>query len=116
MPRRSRPAVNYHEERFMQISEAHCGPAIIKMMLSNQGIEVTQEQVAEAGGATSLIAMHGMRVDQLARAVQVLAPSMRFYYKDQSTIDELARIVQIYGYPVGVEWQGVFEDKAAAAL
>ncbi len=100
----------------MQISESHCGPAAIQMMLSNLGIEVTQEQVAEAGGAASLIAMQGMRVEQLALAVQRLAPQVVFYYKDHATIDELVRIVNDYRHPAGVEWQGVFEDEDAARL
>ena len=55
--------------RSTQISEAHCGPAVIQMLLANLGIEVTQEDVAELGGETALIDLHGMRVDQLALAV-----------------------------------------------
>jgi len=100
----------------MQISEAHCGPAAIQMMLSNLGIEVTQEQVAEAGGATSLITMHGMRIDQLAKAVRLLVPQVMFYYKDHATIEELVRIVNDYRHPAGVEWQGVFEDEDVMRL
>jgi hypothetical protein len=86
------------------------------MMLSNLGIEVTQEQVAEAGGVTSLIAMNGMRIDQLALAVHRLAPQVVFYFKDHATIAELVRIVIDYRHPVGVEWQGVFEDEDAIRL
>jgi hypothetical protein len=95
----------------MQISESHCGPAVIQMLLSNAGVDVTQEAVAAAGGASSLIAMNGMRVDQLARAVSRLAPGLVFYYKDHATMDELVRIVVDYRTPVGVEWQGLFEDE-----
>ncbi len=94
----------------MQISESHCGPAVVQMLLSNVGVDVTQEAVAEAGGATSLIELNGMRVDQLALAVARLAPSVRFFYKDHSSLAELVRIVRDYRYPVGVEWQGLFED------
>jgi hypothetical protein len=97
----------------MQISESHCGPAVIQMLLSNAGVDVTQEAVAEAGGATSLIALSGMRVDQLALGVSRLAPGLVFYYKDHATIDELVRIVVDYRTPVGVEWQGLFEDEDA---
>ncbi len=96
----------------MQISESHCGPAVIQMLLSNLGVEVSQEEVAETGGATNLIEINGMRVDQLARAVQLLAPKVLFYYKDHASIEELARVVHDYRYPVGVEWQGLFEDEA----
>jgi hypothetical protein len=95
----------------MQISESHCGPAVIQMLLSNQEIEVTQEEVAEAGGATRLIELNGMRVDQLALAVHRLAPRATFYYKDHASIDELVRIVNDYHQPAGVEWQGLFEDE-----
>ena len=116
MPRKFRPPVDYHQSRFMQISESHCGPAAVQMMLSNLGIEVSQEQVAEAGGVTSLITMNGMRIDQMALAVRQLAPQAVFYYKDHATITELVRIVTDYRHPVGVEWQGVFEDEDAAQL
>lgn len=94
----------------MQISESHCGPAVIQMLLSNVGIEVSQEAVAEAGGASSLIELNGMRVDQLAQAVRLLAPQVIFYYKDHATIHELVRVVKDYHHPVGVEWQGLFDD------
>lgn len=111
MPRRSRrPVIDYHIPQFTQISESHCGPAVIQMLLSNLGIDVSQEAVAEAGGATALIELNGMRVDQLGQAVYSLAPQVRFWYKDHSTLDELSMIVSHYRFPVGVEWQGLFED------
>ncbi len=106
---RKRP-INFHQRRFTQISEAHCGPAVIQMLLHNVGIRVSQKAVAEAGGAADLIAQQGMRVDQLARAVRYLAPQAHFWYKDHSTIEDLVRIVTDYEYPVGIEWQGLFED------
>lgn len=95
----------------MQISESHCGPAVIQMLLSNLDIDVTQAEISEAGGATSLIEMNGMRVDQLALAVHRLAPQALFFYKDHATISELVRVVHDYRYPAGVEWQGLFEDE-----
>ena len=101
---------DYHHDRFTQISESHCGPAVIQMLLQYLGIEVTQEAVAEAGGASELIEFQGMRVDQLGQAVRQLAPQTSFWYKDHSTIEELVRIVAYYRYLAGVEWQGVFED------
>jgi hypothetical protein len=80
------------------------------MLLSNLGIDVSQESVAEAGGAKDLIELNGMRVDQLAQAVLQLAPQVRFWFKENSTLEELILIVSHYRYPVGVEWQGLFED------
>ena len=101
---------DFHHDRFTQISESHCGPAVIQMLLHNLGIEVTQEEVVVAGGASDLIEQLGMRVDQLNQAVRRLAPQTCFWYKDHSTIEELVQIVTDYDYLVGIEWQGVFED------
>lgn len=95
----------------MQISESHCGPAVIQMLLSNLGIEVTQEAVAQVGGAQDLIELNGMRVDQLALAVRSLAPQTQFWYKDHSRLSDLIKLVTKYRVPVGVEWQGLFEDE-----
>jgi hypothetical protein len=111
MPRKLKPIIDFHQQRFMQISESHCGPAVIQMLLSNQGFDVTQEDVAEAGGASTLIELNGMRVDQLALAVHRLTPQVTFFYKDHCTINELVRIVSDYRHPAGVEWQGVFGDE-----
>ena len=105
-----RPPIDFHHDRFTQISESHCGPAVVQMLLSNLGIEVAQEAIAEAGGASDLIEKQGMRVDQLKRAVRQLAPQTFFWFKDHSKIEELVRIVAEYNYPVGIEWQGLFED------
>jgi hypothetical protein len=111
MPRKwNKPVYNFHHPNFMQISESHCGPAVIQMLLSNLGIEVTQEAIAEAGGAKQLIELNGMRVDQLALAVHKLAPQVKFWYKDHSRMRELIHLVNKYRFPVGVEWQGVFDD------
>ena len=101
---------DFDQERFTQINESYCGPAVIQMLLHNLGVEVTQQEVAEAGGASDLIEEQGMRVKQLERAVRILAPQTSFWYKDHSTIAELVKIVDDYDYPVGVEWQGFFED------
>ncbi len=113
MPGKSNPErhFDFSSPRFTQISESHCGPAVIQMLLSNLGLEVSQEAIAEAGGATRLIELNGMRVDQLARAVRLLAPQAQFWYKDHASLDDLTRLVVDYRYPVGVEWQGLFEDR-----
>ncbi len=115
MPKRSlRPRVNYHQPRFTQISESHCGPAVIQMLLEHLGIETTQETITEAAGIGDLIELNGSRIDQLARAVHTLAPQAQFWYKDNASLKDLAMAVRRYGYPVGVEWQGVFDDDPPA--
>ena len=105
-----KPPIDFHHDRFTQISESHCGPAVVQMLLHNLGIVVTQEEVAEAGGASDLIEQQGIRIDQLGRAVRQLAPQTCFWYKDHFLIEELVQIVTDYDTPVGVEWQGLFED------
>jgi hypothetical protein len=114
MPGKSHRAETLSKARFtraIQISESHCGPAVIQMLLGNLGIEVSQEAIAEAGGATELIELHGMRIDQLAKAVYALAPGTTFWYKKNSGLEELVKLVDGYNYPVGVEWQGLFDEE-----
>jgi hypothetical protein len=120
MPRRSprapvRPRINYHQPRFTQISEAHCGPAVIQMLLEHLGIEANQDAITEAAGAGGQIELQGTRIDQLARAVNRLGPQAQFWYKDHASLKDLAIAVRRYGYPVGVEWQGVFDDDETTA-
>ncbi|MGE5073374.1 MAG: cysteine peptidase family C39 domain-containing protein [Anaerolineae bacterium] len=93
-----------------QISEHHCGPAVIEMLLENLGVELTQEQITEAAGAAMTIADHGTRVDQLAKAVNDLAPLARLWYKEKANLADLQYVLEEAKYPVGVEWQGIFDD------
>lgn len=95
----------------MQISESHCGPAVIQMLLSHLSVDVRQEDIAELGGAASLIELAGMRVDQLALAVKKFAPLLDFWFKEHAALQELIALVSVHHYPVGVEWQGLFEDE-----
>lgn len=112
MPGRHRkpPVADFNIPRFTQISEAHCGPAVTQMLLSNIGLDVTQEQVAEAAGVNDVIETHGMRVDQIAMAVRILAPDAQFWYKENARLSDLIDLVNKYRYPVGVEWQGLFTE------
>jgi len=96
--------------RIEQITENHCGPAVIQMLLENIGIHAAQEEITEAAGATLTIETHGTRVDQLARAVQQLAPIAKLWYKEKATEDDLEYVLEVCKYPVGVEWQGLFDD------
>lgn len=96
--------------RIEQITENHCGPAVIQMLLENIGVNATQEEITEAAGATRSIESHGTRVDQLARAVHELAPIAKLWYKEKSTPDDLEYVLNECKFPVGVEWQGLFDD------
>lgn len=96
--------------RIEQITENHCGPAVIQMLLENIGVTATQEEITEAAGATHTIEAHGTRVDQLAKAVQQLAPIAKLWYKEKASPDDLEYVLNECKYPVGVEWQGLFDD------
>lgn len=96
--------------RIEQITENHCGPAVIQMLLENIGVSATQEEITEAAGATQTIATHGTRVDQLARAVQQLAPIAKLWFKEKASAEDLEYVLGEQKFPVGVEWQGLFAD------
>jgi ABC-type bacteriocin/lantibiotic exporter with double-glycine peptidase domain len=99
-----------HLRRIQQISEDHCGPAVIQMLLENIGMSATQEEITEAAGATASIAEHGTCVDQLAKAVSTLAPDARLWYKEKASLEDLQYVLNECKYPVGVEWQGLFGE------
>ena len=96
--------------RIEQISENHCGPAVIQMLLENVGVNATQEEITETAGATQTIATHGTRVDQLAKAVHELAPIAKLWYKEKASPDDLEYVLNDAKFPVAVEWQGLFAD------
>jgi hypothetical protein len=96
--------------RIEQITENHCGPAVIQMLLENIEVDVTQEDITEAAGATRTIETHGTRVDQLAKAVHVLAPGAKLWYKERASPEDLEYVLNECKFPVGVEWQGLFDD------
>jgi ABC-type bacteriocin/lantibiotic exporter with double-glycine peptidase domain len=93
-----------------QITENHCGPAVLEMLLGNIGVNVSQPEITEAAGATHTIETHGTRVDQLAKAVQQLVPIARLWFKEKASLEDIIYVLEDAKYPVGVEWQGLFED------
>jgi hypothetical protein len=93
-----------------QITENHCGPAVTQMLLENIGVNVTQEAITEAADASLTIESHGTRVDQLAKAVDQLAPHARLWYKEGASPRDLEYVLNTCKFPVGVEWQGLFDD------
>jgi hypothetical protein len=80
------------------------------MLLENIGVNVSQEEITEAAGASHTIETHGTRVDQLARAVQGLAPIAKLWFKEKATPEDLEYVLNECKFPVGVEWQGLFKD------
>jgi ABC-type bacteriocin/lantibiotic exporter with double-glycine peptidase domain len=99
-------------KRSEQISDAHCGPAVVQMLLSNLGVFVTQKQIAKAAGVEKTIEKQGTTVQQLAEAVHELSAGSQFWFKLHADITDIIELVNNYRYPVAVEWQGLFETLA----
>ncbi len=98
-------------KRVRQITASHCAPAVVEMLLSKIGVSASQTQIAEAGGMGARIASEGMTIDELAVSIGNLYTDLIFWYKFNSEIYDLRYIVELYHYPVGVEWQGEFDHK-----
>ena len=96
--------------RIEQITENHCGPAVLQMLLENIEVSASQEDITVAADAVETIVTHGTRVDQLAQAVHQLAPQARLWYKDRASIADLIYVLDEMKYPVAVEWQGLFDE------
>ena len=94
-------------QRITQISEAHCGPAVLQMLLETVGVSTDQETITDLAGVADTIEEHGTRVDQLALACQHIAPHVQFRYKYLANLEDLKYLLQ-QGIPVGVEWKGLF--------
>jgi hypothetical protein len=80
------------------------------MMLSLYGLEVSQEAIAEAAGVQATISENGSRIDELGLAIEALVPGHVLMAKYDSSLDDLETLVEEYGLPTGIEWQGMFVD------
>jgi len=96
-------------KRYKQLTGYNCGPATLQILLSHFGVETHQEQMIDAAGVRSSIEKQGMSVRQLAKVIGTLYPYMSFWTKRDSTVSDLVAMVREYNYPVGVNWQGIFE-------
>lgn len=99
-----------------QISEAHCGAAVLQMLLEACGVITSQQAIAHSAGVEATIEEHGMRVDQIATACTRIAPQLTFWYKYNSSLEDIQYLLD-RNIPIGVEWQGLFynslEEEAA---
>jgi len=93
-----------------QITESHCGPAVLELALSFIGKKVAQEDVVTAAKVKKRIMKHGMLPSQLALAVEKLAPDVKFWFSHPATNEDLNALLHKYHWPVIVNWQGLFYD------
>lgn len=95
--------------RIQQITSSHCGPAVLAMLLDAIGVHIDQITITKATGAEKTIEENGITLEQMGVAIQRIAPEATFWYKFESTIDDISYVLK-RGYAVGVEWQGLFYD------
>ncbi|HEX8924061.1 MAG TPA: GNAT family protein [Patescibacteria group bacterium] len=93
-----------------QITDSHCGPAVLKALLGFNHVHIMQEDVVNAMRIKSKIIRYGMRPMQLALAVQKLAPDLEFWFKQEASAKDLEKLIHQYKVPVGINWQGLFYD------
>jgi len=95
--------------KISQISSSHCGPAVVQMLFSHLGLDISQEEITKEAGIGETIKATGARIDQLAQAVSKLAPHTQMWYKNNASLLDITKILRKHNYPVAVEWQGLFE-------
>lgn len=103
-------------KRVAQLNNFYCGPAVLEMLLSFLGVSVSQEEAVRSAGVSQKIKKHGVTIEELSLAAGRLTADYQFWFKKYSTLAELSKIVNVFKYPVGVEWQGIFEDSQEDGL
>jgi len=96
-------------KRIAQITSSYCGPAVLEMLLSFLNYGAHQHQIVQAANIQHKVNINGSTIAELALATKSLFPELQFWYKHEATLSELSKIVNQFQYPVGVEWQGVFD-------
>jgi ABC-type bacteriocin/lantibiotic exporter with double-glycine peptidase domain len=98
-------------KRVCQKTNSHCGPAVLEMLLSFVGKYFDQDEFKETTGKDEEnFRIYGMTVKEMQKAVKLLTPDYNFWYKENATLMDLQEVVKNYGFPVAVEWQGVFYE------
>lgn len=79
------------------------------MLLSFVDVFIDQDHVVDSLGINKKITQHGMTVFEMERYITKNYPELKFWYKFNSSISELSQLINQFKYPVGVEWQGIFD-------
>ncbi len=98
-------------KRVAQVNDFFCGPAVLRMLLSFWGIKILQKEIVrQCGFDMRRMVRHGLNLLQMEQAIEVVAPQMQFWSKQNTELRELNKLINHYRIPVGVEWQGLFEE------
>lgn len=97
--------------RVKEISNYSCGPATLEMLLSFVGYKVSQTKIIKSIRAQARIKLYGITVDDMAKAVKAAGKKeLVLWKKHKASINDIAKIIDKFSYPVGVEWQGDFYE------
>jgi hypothetical protein len=97
--------------RIKQLTDYHCGPAVLVMLASYIGITINQNDIIKAAKVEKSYKKRGMTVPELGRGLLILHPyDIAFWYKNESTFEDIQTILYKEHYPVGIEWQGSFGE------
>lgn len=98
-------------KRVKQISSSHCGPAVLEALFSHLGLGIGQTRVVKSIRAHKKITKVGLSIRDLSMAATKLGKKKYvFWWKARSSISDIKKIIEVYKFPVGVEWQGVFYE------
>jgi len=96
-------------QRIAQINSYYCGPASLQMLLSTFDIAVDQQQIVDSLGINSKMPTDGITLQEMGQFIKKSYPQLQFWYKFNSSVTELSQLVNQFHFPVGVEWQGIFD-------
>lgn len=99
-----------HLGRIRQLNNSFCGPATLQILLSHFGLIADQNKLVEAATTREHALRKGMSIELLALAVKNLFPAYRLWAKREASVADLEKMVRECNYPVGIDWQGIFED------
>lgn len=90
-----------------QISESHCGAAVLQMLLESLGVITDQVTITKNAGAEQTVEKVGIPPRKLAQAVKNIAKDLLFWFKNDATPQDIVFVLN-HNHPVGVDWQGLF--------
>lgn len=93
-----------------QMTDSHCGPAVVRGLLRYHQVDVGQDEVVKSVRLRSRIERDGMRPIHMYKAIKILAPHLRFWYKLGATAKDIKTLIYKCNLPVGINWQGLFYD------
>lgn len=96
-------------QRIQQISESHCGTAVLAMLLGQFHISASQHELAALAEAEKTIEEDGTTPAQLGLATAKIAPHLQFWYKQYASIEDIECVLS-KDLAVAVEWQSLFYD------